>query len=344
MAEPGQLALGEAHGRGHDGALGLRLRHLAAQDRERLPVADRLQRPRRGRHARARAGRCTSATSPCSSIAPRARLDRARAARSRPGSRPITRTRKPRERRGAGALLGADRPPGRGRTPRGPATTRTRSRDGDPSPRGLAVDAGQSRRCSRASPCRSASASSRRAERLVARRALEEPVQQRPQVEAGAPGHHGEAAARPRRRRRTARASRAKAAAEKGSRGIGHVEQVVRHGPALGRGRLGGADVEARGRPAGCRTRRSRRRARGRGAGRERSCPRRWARRRRSGTREEPPQGEAAARPRGGSPRRGPAARVGALTAAGAARARSRSRGRRRASASPRAAPRRAAR
>ena len=330
VAEPRQLALGEAHRVRDDRLLGLGRGHLARAPR-RPPAGSRSTAAGAApaRSPRASSAR-TSSTRPAADHRASARLDR-----------PAQRL--------APAAAGRARACGSPRNGRAPCacwvligrpvaantssarTTRTRSRGAM-----RAAAAGSTRAQQPVQPrvaeARARSPRAARAGPSSRDGPSNSPCEQRAQVEAGAAGHDRQAAAagdvRAARRARAARTPRRRRARRDRRRRAGGA--APRGAPPAWAWRCRRRD---RGRPAGCRRRRSRRRARARGAARGRSCRRPSARRRLRGERQQSPQAGAGHGRRAAARARAPAARVGALTAAAAARARSRSRGRRRACA-----------
>ncbi|MFN8091322.1 MAG: hypothetical protein U0599_03665 [Vicinamibacteria bacterium] len=238
VAEPGHLALGEAHRGGDDLELGLRLRSLAADDRHRLAVADRLQRPGVGGHPGGEEA-ADLVDEPVGQHA--ARTGRHRVAQPRPvRGEADEEGAEARERRAAPAVLLADRPARAEVDLEGADHADAVARRDAPG--GGGVDAGEQPVQARVAAA-GGDPLEARAEGLVARRALEEAVEQGAEVEARPPGHDREPPAGPdvvegepgRPRELGGRVALAR---------VGDVEQVVRDRGALGRARLRGPQVE----------------------------------------------------------------------------------------------------
>ena len=193
VPEPGHLPLREAQRRRDDRALGVLDRHLAAQHRQGLPVADRLERSREGVEAPGRARPRTSSISPRSSISPGAGLDgrpQRRPARVEPDDEgPIAA-----QRLGASPLLLRDGAARRAVDLEGPHDAHTVPR-ADPLRRHRVDPPEQA-----VQPLVAEAVAERletAAQRLVARGPLEQAHEQRPQVQAGASGHDRKPPARP---------------------------------------------------------------------------------------------------------------------------------------------------
>ena len=238
VSEPGHLALGEAHRRGHDRRLGLVGRKLAAEHGQRLTVSNRGQRSRRGL---AEAGQ-----EPKHFRQQPALQHLARAGHDGRAQRGAVRAEADQElralERGAPLLLllGRDRAAGQ-------QVDLERADDPDAVPsvsacRGRGIEALEQ-------PVEPRVAEAGRdplqagPQRLVAGRSFEQPLQQRPQVEAGPPRHDRKPPARPDPRDRRARQARVVGGGEAGVR-LDDVDQVVRHARPLRGRRLGAADVE----------------------------------------------------------------------------------------------------
>ncbi len=239
VSEPGELALGETHGVGHDRLLRGGLRQSAAHDRDRLAVADGLERARLGRQA---------ASEQASRLVDQA----ARQHGAGPGDDGSPQVRP----------VGTKAHQQRAEALEGPFTPAPLEADG------LACQREDLERAHHADPVARLDPGRRRrvhppqepveprvavafrdrgqppAQRLVARGPLEETGEQGAQVEARPSGDDGQAPAAPDVLQRVPRQPRGVGGGE-GLVRLDHVQQVVPHLPLLLRGRLGGADVQA---------------------------------------------------------------------------------------------------
>ena len=261
VAEPGHLPLRVPHRLRDDITPGLGDRHASPRTTASgLPVADGRSGRRLGARSRARAAPAPRRRRPAlehrAASAPPRRRSSARAGGSRPTRASVEAVQRPARRSRWCSEIGRPRRPIHLEGAHDAhAVAGRRCAPPPPGPRGRAAGAAARRRS------RSAIASSRRRSAVVARRALEEPAQQRAQVEPGAADHDGQAARAPR-----SSAERPRAPGARSRR-----RRSPRPGP---RRRAGGAGTcapllrawawrcrcRARGTPAGCRRRRSRRR------------------------------------------------------------------------------------